>query len=253
MTGAPAAGAPVACITGAASGIGRATALLFARAGYAVAAADQDEVGGEETAALAKDSGVESLFVRTDVTVDAEVRSFFDTTMERFGRIDAVVNNAGISPPKRPFPDTTAEEWARVVAVNLTGVWSCMKHALPHLVVTQGAVVNISSRTALTGSPQRAPYAATKQAVLGLTKSAALEYADRGVRINAVCPGPTETAILAEALGDDPAVRARTAQSTAMGRLGRADEIAAAIFWLCSPAASYVTGVNLPVDGGTRA
>jgi NAD(P)-dependent dehydrogenase (short-subunit alcohol dehydrogenase family) len=189
-----------------------------------------------------------------DVSDEDHVAALVDRTVSEFGRLDMAFNNAGIMPPQTDAADEAAEQFDRVTAINLRGVWACMKHELRQMRAQgNGAIVNCSSLGGLVGNPGRAAYHATKHGVLGLTKSAALEYAPRGIRVNAVCPGTIETPMLAAmiAKGELTVDDAQTGQP--IGRLGQGDEIAAAILWLCSPGASFVVGVALPVDGGYTA
>jgi NAD(P)-dependent dehydrogenase (short-subunit alcohol dehydrogenase family) len=240
----------LALVTGGGSGIGRAACLAFGRAGARIVVADVDVAGGEETAQLVDNAGGEASFVRTDVTQPVEVEALIMRTVEVFGRLDYAVNNAGIEgvlAPPHEYPD---DAWARVLAVNLTGVFLCLKHEVRQMLAQGGgAIVNMASTAGLNGSPQLAPYSASKHGVVGLTRSAALAYARAGIRVNAVCPGYTDTAMVAR----HPEVAARAAELTPSGRLATAGEVAAAVVWLCSPAAAHITGVALPVDGGTVA
>src|SRR3954464_9149473 len=244
----------VALVTGAAGGMGLDTARAFAAAGAAVVLADVDEDAlRTATEELATD-GHQVLAVPCDVADEDEVASLVDRTADTFGRLDMAFNNAGIMLPLSDAADEPAGNFDRVTAINLRGVWACMKHELRHMREQgSGAIVNCSSLGGLVGNPGRASYHATKHGVLGLTKSAALEYAPRGVRINAVCPGTIETPMVARMIaGGELSVDVAVAGQP-IGRLGRGEEIAASVLWLCSPGASLIVGVALPVDGGYTA
>jgi NAD(P)-dependent dehydrogenase (short-subunit alcohol dehydrogenase family) len=238
----------VVVVTGSGSGIGRATCQTFARAGWTVVGGDQNAEAAKRTAELC---GAAAIGMRTDVTSSADVRELIAAATALHGRLDAAVNNAGIAPPKRPFTDVTEEEYDRVMAVNLRGVWLCMKEEIPALLATGGgAIVNISSRTGHMGSPGRAPYAASKHGVIGMSRSAALEYGPAGLRINTICPGSIQTAIVDAAVPAGPDRDALLGAGSALGRVGEPEEIASAAFWLCSDGASYVNGTELAIDGG---
>lgn len=238
----------VALVTGAASGLGRATAKAFAAAGAAVVLVDRDEhklasVLGEITA-----SGGKAIAVAGDVSDENFAISAVDRAVGEFGRLDMAYNNAGILGPMCPMMEETAAAYDEVNAVNLRGVWTFMKHELLQMKKQgSGAIVNCSSLGGLVGLPGRAAYHATKHGVIGLTKSAALDVAADGIRVNAVCPGCIETP-----MGDGihPAAMQEFLKQQPIGRMGRPEEIAAAVLWLCSPASSLVLGVALPVDGG---
>ena len=245
----------VTLVTGAGSGIGRATSLEMARNGARVAVADVDEDGGRETVDAIEKAGGEAIFVRADVTSSAEIEHVIRTTVESFGRLDCAVNNAGIGGTSRDgrrfatheYPE---ELWARIIAVNLTGVFLCLKHEIAQMLAQGGgAIVNTASIYGLVGA-RGAPYVASKHGVVGLTRSFALSYAQQGIRVNAVCPGHTETPMVASLFAARPEEEERLRATYPVGRLGVASEIAAAVSWLCSDAASFVTGVALPVDGG---
>src|SRR5213079_1884545 len=198
--------------------------------------------------------GREVLAVVCDVSDEDQVAALIERTVASFGRLDMAFNNAGIMIPPSDAADEPADNFDRVNAINLRGVWACMKHELRHMREQgSGAIVNCSSLGGLVGNPGRAAYHATKHGVLGLTKSAALEYAPRGIRINAVCPGTIETPMVADMIAKGELTVADAEAGQPIGRLGRGDEIAAAVLWLCSPGASLVVGVPLPVDGGYTA
>ena len=243
----------VAVVTGAASGIGREIAIEFAESDATVVVSDVDAEGGEDAVEAIRDRGGEASFVEADVTEMADVERLVETVDERYGRLDCAVNNAGYGSERSATHEQTPESWHRVVDVHLTGVWRCLRHELAYMLDHGGgAVVNTGSVLGLVGTPMTAAYTAAKHGVLGLTKTAALEYAEEGIRVNAVCPGyiETETMLNEVGLDEDPALRAEFEGRHAMNRLGLPDEIAAATVWLCSDDASFVTGQSLAVDGG---
>jgi NAD(P)-dependent dehydrogenase (short-subunit alcohol dehydrogenase family) len=242
----------VALVTGAASGLGLATAKAFAESGATVVLADWNEEAAQSTAMLLAKSGHKTLAIRCDVSDEAQVEAMVKRTVATFGRLDVAYNNAGVQNVLAETADTTRDDYDRVMGINLRGVWSCMKFELQQMRKQEsGAIVNCSSLGGLVGGAERGIYHAAKHGVLGFTKSAALEYAARGIRINAVCPGmiqtPMSDQMVADGQGD--ALKAME-QSIPMGRVGRPEEIADAVLWLCSDAASYVTGQSISVDGG---
>lgn len=240
----------VALVTGAASGIGRASARAFATAGARVVVSDLSARGGEETVQLIHDAGGEAAFIRADVSRAGEVAALVSGTVAQYGRLDYAHNNAGIVALGN-IVDCTEEDWDRVIAVNLKGVWLCLKHEIPQMLAQGGgAIVNTASIAGLTGMPGGAAYGASKHGVIGLTKSAARQYAHANIRINAVCPGYTDTPMTDFIFERIPASEQRIIAQHPLGRLGTPEEIAAAALWLCSDAAAFVTGHPLVVDGG---
>ncbi len=241
-----------ALVTGAASGIGRASALALARAGAAVCASDIDGEGAAETAQRIINEGGRAISLTCDVTKAEDVRAMVAATVDAFGRLDAAVNNAGIA---GSFTDRLHEAddlvFERVLGVNLRGIWLCMKAELSRMLASGGgSIVNIASVAGLIGAPKAAAYTASKHAVVGLTKSAAVDYAKLGLRINAICPAYTDTAMAQSAIEGNPLMAQIMERAIPMGRLGQPGEIAEAVVWLCSDASSFVTGHTLVLDGG---
>ncbi len=241
----------VCLVTGAASGIGRATALAFAREGAKVVVSDVSPEG-EQTVAMIRARGGGGIFARCDVSDPAEVESLVTATMRAYGRIDCAFNNAGIEGARAPILEYPDEAWNRVLSVNLTGVWLCMKHELREMArAGSGAIVNNASILGVVGFAGSPAYTAAKHGVIGLTKVAALELAPKGIRVNAVCPGFIETPMLARAgITSDEKMKQAVTALEPIGRMGKPEEIAEAVLWLCSPAASFVTGHAMLVDGG---
>lgn len=242
----------VALVTGAAAGIGRATAIAFARRGANVVVSDIDDEGGEETVrAIREDEGGEAIYVHADVSLAADVEALIGRVVESFGRLDHAFNNAGIEGRSADIVDCTEAEWDRVLDVNLKSIWLCMKHEIPQMLRQGGGtIVNCSSIAGVVGFPGSGPYCASKHGMIGLTKSAALDYATRGIRINAICPGVIETPMIGRATGGSKEASDTLVSGAPMQRMGLPEEIADAAIWLCSDGAGYVTGHALVADGG---
>jgi NAD(P)-dependent dehydrogenase (short-subunit alcohol dehydrogenase family) len=234
--------------------MGRVTARCFAEAGAAVVLADVNASAARSAADKLAAAGHRVLAVGCNVADEDEVATMVEKTVNAFGRLDAAFNNAGVQSPAIDTADASGEEFDRVIAINLRGVWNCMKHELRQMRGQgSGAIVNCSSIGGLIGLPGRAAYHAAKHGVLGLTKSTALEYASRGIRINAVCPGTIDTPMVSAMLAKEPDAMKEIMRDQPIGRLGRPEEIASAVLWLCSPGAGFVIGHALAVDGGFTA
>ena len=246
-------GGKVALVTGGSSGIGRAAALAFAREGAKVVVADIQVEGGEETVGMVRGSGGEALFVKADVSKGGEVEALIAKAVGTYGRLDCAFNNAGVEAEQGLvlLCDYPEEEFDRLIGINLKGVWLCMKYEIPQMVKQGGgAIVNTASIAGLVGCGLSAAYVASKHGVVGLTKTAALDYARAGVRVNAVCPGVTRTPMVDALVGGDAEMEAQIVELHPIGRLASPEEIAEVAVWLCSDEASFVTGHAMPVDGG---
>jgi NAD(P)-dependent dehydrogenase (short-subunit alcohol dehydrogenase family) len=241
----------VAIITGGSSGIGRATAIALAKQGVKVAIAARRAKEGEETVRLVKEAGSDGIFVKTDVANENDVKSLVEMTVKQYNRLDYAFNNAGIEETVTPLVDQTSEVFDQIMNVNVKGVWLSMKYEIPEMIRTGGggAIVNMSSVAGVMGFPQMPVYIASKHAVLGLTKSAALEYSKSGIRINAIAPGVIETEMF-ERVAEDKQLGESLKSITPIGRIGDPEEIANAVVWLLSDKASFVLGHTLLVDGG---
>jgi len=236
-----------AVVTGAGSGIGRASAQRFAAAGANVVVADIDEQAGSETVDLVEDKGGEATFVHTDVSRVADVEAMVDAAVETYDRLDFAHNNAGIEPQYARIGEAGEADWERIIGINLRGVWAGLRYEIPRMIETGGgAIVNTSSEWGLRGNEKMSIYSASKHGILGLTRTAALEYAEDDIRVNAVCPGLIETNMTGD-LGPG------AGSHIPINRPGRPEEVAEAVVWLCSENASYITGYPLPVDGGITA
>ena len=241
----------VAIVTGGTSGIGRNAAVLFAKAGAKVVVAGRREVEGKETIDLIRTAGGEGLFVKTDVSRAADVRALVQKTVENFGRLDIAFNNAGIEGSWSPIAEQSEEDWDSTIDINLKGVWLCLKYEIQQMLKQDGggAIVNMASVAGFIGSAGAATYCASKHGVMALTKSAALETARSGIRVNVVCPGVIETP-MGERLWGAPEAKKFALGLHPIGRFGRPEEIAAAVVWMCSDGASFMTGQSLVLDGG---
>jgi NAD(P)-dependent dehydrogenase (short-subunit alcohol dehydrogenase family) len=241
----------VAFVTGAANGIGRAVALAFAHEGASVVVADVSEQGNQETARMIEEAGGRALAVKCDVSRAEDVKAALDHAVETFGRLDFAFNNAGVEQPLTAAADLTEQEWDRTVDINLRGVFLCMRHEIP-LMLKQGggAIVNTSSGAGVKGFAGQAAYCAAKHGIVGLSRAAALDYATANGRVNAVCPGIIETPMMDRFSGGTPEGRERVIAQEPVGRMGKPEEIAAAVVWLCSDAAAFVVGHAMVIDGG---
>ncbi len=241
----------VALVTGGSSGIGRATAIAFSREGAKVVVASRRRDESEETVRLIKSAGGDALFVQTDMKKPPEIAALIARAVEHFGKLNYAFNNAGTEgDPFIPLVESSETTWDEVIAVNLTGVYLCMKHEIPYILKTRGAIVNMASMAGLTGGRIGAAYFASKHGVVGLTRAAAIEYAAQDIRINAVAPAVIRTDMTERAFFHDEALGAQVTAMHPMGRVGRPEEVAGAVLFLCSKASSFTTGHVLPVDGG---
>lgn len=240
----------IALITGAAAGIGRATALKFAAEGAKVVASDINVKGGEETAEQIKNAGGEAVFVKSDISKSADVKALLAETVKTYGRLDCACNISGILGAMAPFTDQKEEDFDRVISVNLRGTFLCLQAELNQMLKNSGgSIVNVASIAGLVGSAGISPYVASKHAVTGLTKTAALEYAQQGIRVNAVCPGGVDTGMVQSFISEEFTMEMMDGMHP-MGRIGQPVEVAELMVWLCSDRASFVTGSIIPVDGG---
>ena len=236
----------VAVVTGGSSGIGMASSLAFARNGAKVVVADVIVKGGEETVRMIEEGGGQSIFIKADVSSAADVEALIEKAVQTYGGLDYAHNNAGVMGMDLSTADYTEEDWDRTIDINLKGVWLCMKYEISQMLKQgKGTIVNTASIGGLGAIPNAPAYLASKHGVLGLTKAAAVEYADKGIRVNAICPGVTDTPMIESRAGGKRVVTQPT------GRMGRPEEIAEAVMWLCSDAASFVNGHGLVIDGGS--
>lgn len=244
----------VGIVTAAGFGIGRASALRFASEGAKVVVSDFDDEKGKETVKLITEAGGEAIYVHCDVSYEDQVINLIEKTIENYGRLDWAHNNAGVGAPSSPISETETADWERCMGVTTTGMYYCLKHETKAMLETGGgAIVNTSSTSGLVGAPNLAMMSASKWAINGLTKAVALEYGKKGIRVNSICPGMTITAAVEHWMKDAPEQSAAFEEKIPMGRMGLPEEQANAAVWLCSDQASYITGVNLAIDGGVTA
>jgi NAD(P)-dependent dehydrogenase (short-subunit alcohol dehydrogenase family) len=244
----------VVLVTGAGNGIGRATALAFAKQGASVVVADMSRNAGEETTALITEAGGAATFILCDVTKDQDVQSMVAGTIETYGKLDIAFNNAGIEIEQSKLADGDEATYDKIMDVNVKGVWRCMKYQIPELLKqSTSAIVNTASIAGLGAAPKMSIYSASKHAVIGLTKSAAVEYGKKDLRVNAICPAVIDTEMFRRATQNDPQKEQYVRSLHPVGRIGQPDEVAAAVLYLCSDLAGFTTGVALPIDGGATA
>lgn len=244
----------VAIVTGGASGIGRASAIKLAAAGAQVIVSDLNQQGGQETIAMIHDAGGEAIFTRCDVTKAHDVQAMVDLAVQTYGRLDIALNNAGVGGMMQVVHEVNESTWDFVMNVNLKGVWLCMKYQIPQMLASEGgSIINVASLAGLVGFRGNAPYSASKFAVIGLTKSAALEYATKGIRVNAICPGFVETPMVTTMVEEVPQMQSTVQRSAPMRRLGRPEEIADMVVFLADDTASFITGQAIALDGGASA
>ncbi len=241
----------VAIVTGGSFGIGQAAAIAFAKRGAKLVIADWMEDKENETMNQIKNAGGDGIFIKCDVSNSNDVKNMIEKTIAHYGRIDYAFNNAGIEGHMATTHECTEDNWDKTIGVNLKGVWLCMKHEIPYMLkLNKGVIVNCASVAGLNGFPGLPAYVATKHGVVGLTKTAALEYAKLGIRVNAVCPGVIHTSMIDRLTGKEKEVEKQFTAMEPVGRMGTPEEVAEAVVWLCSDAASFVTGIAMPVDGG---
>lgn len=241
-------------VTASGSGIGRASALAFAAEGAKVVVSDVAEDAGKQTVRLIREAGGEAMFVKCDVGEEKEVKILIDTAVEAYGKLDWAHNNAGIGAPTVPITDTKTEDWERTMQINLGGMYFCLKYEIPAMLKSGGgAIVNTASTSGLLGTPGLSVYTSSKWGVNGLTKTAALEFGKQGIRVNSICPGMTLTPSVEAWSKEVPEQAESVKNAIPLGRLGRPEDQANAAVWLCSDKAAYITGINLPVDGGQTA
>ena len=241
----------VVLVTGGGSGIGRGCAVMMGQAGARIIVSDYDQKSGRETESIVKENGGDALFVNTDVSQAEQVRNLVETILKSYGRLDCAVNNAGIFGKLAPLVEQEPDDFEQIIGVNLRGVFLCMKYEIEAMLRKHsGSIVNVASVQGLVASAGAAIYCASKHGVVGLTKSAALDNATTGIRVNAICPGTIDTPLARNFFTDQGLPVPEEFPRIPMGRLGSPEEVAQAVMWLCSPASSYVTGISMPVDGG---
>lgn len=239
----------VAIVTGGASGIGKSTAVAFARLGAKIAVVDVQD--GSETVELVKQAGSEAIFIKCDVSKDAEVEAMVNQTVKTFGRLDFAINNAGVEGVLSPVHKLSESDWDKTININLKGIWLCMKHQIPYMLQQgSGSIVNTASIAGVMGFANMAAYVSSKHGVVGLTKTAALELAKSGIRVNAICPGAIKTPMAERGMGGNAEMEKAYLSMIPMGRMGKPEEIADTAVYLCSDAAGYVTGQIMVADGG---